>query len=350
MEKARVDRIHWLDVLKGILIVLMVMGHVPNIAIRQGYDIGLLKYYPYICAVYGCFFMQTFFVATGYTGNFSQPFKKFFVKQIKNIIIPYISFCCILKAVGILFYDESLFVTVYGQEFFFLVEGYWFLTSLFLAKILYWIICNISDNQYFRGGYCILLMLIGFAITLMYQGAEEPSHYNNYFHYRNGLCMMIFLWIGTFFRKLRNQHLLIAGIVFLICYITTFLINWLTDFPIQYLLPTGFSHGVDFHSYWQIPSYMFYAFTGSAMVILAARWINENRVLEYIGKNSIVFYCIHFSFLQLFIPIFEKYVGFSSLLSCIIFMILVTLSSLLASAGVTEVLRIKPFKYLLGRF
>ena len=126
MMKTNVRRIEWIDVLKGILIILMIMGHVPNLARRMAYDDTNYHYFYIILAVYGCFFMQTFFMLTGLTTNFNIPFRKFAIKQLKQIVLPYISFCIIAKTIGLIFFNDSIYVKVAGQSIFFIYEGYWF--------------------------------------------------------------------------------------------------------------------------------------------------------------------------------------------------------------------------------
>ena len=299
MKKTSVKRIEWIDVLKGILIILMIMGHVPNLARRMGYDDTNYHYFYLVLAVYGCFFMQTFFMLTGFTTNFKVPFKTFLIKQLKQIVLPYISFCIITKTIGVFLFDESLFSNIAGQSIFFLVEGYWFLTALLIAKLIYYFIAKIP-SQAGQFLLCLAVCILGFAITYVYRETPDASHYNNYFHYRNGLCMVIFLWLGTIIHRVTEKwiYALTAGFIFL--YVSTFLINWRTGLPMLGLMPMEYTHTCKFVSFLQVAPYLFYAFSGSMMVIWIAKKINKQNTLEYIGKNSLVFYCMHFTVIQCF--------------------------------------------------
>lgn len=305
MIRTNAKRIEWIDVLKGMLIILMIMGHVPNLARRMGFDDTNYHYFYLVLAVYGCFFMQTFFMLTGYTTNFKIPFGKFLVKQLKQIVLPYFSFCMITKIIGVLLFNESLFSNVGGQSIFFLWEGYWFLTALLIAKLIYYFIAKIP-RQAVQFLLCMAVCVLGFAITYIYKEMPDASHYNNYFHYRNGLCMVIFLWLGTVIHKVPEKGIYALSAGFILLYVCTFLINWRTDLPLLGLMPMEYTHTCKFVSFLQVVPYLFYAFSGSMIAIFIAQKIKKQGVLEYIGKNSLVFYCMHFTVIQCLIPTFFK--------------------------------------------
>lgn len=80
------ERLHYIDVFKGICIMLVVIHHSP-LALNGGFApsgtfLWLLN--NFIIA----FFMPAFFVATGYCSNFSKPFKIFLWQNVKSILIP----------------------------------------------------------------------------------------------------------------------------------------------------------------------------------------------------------------------------------------------------------------------
>ena len=102
------NRISWVDIAKGLLILIVVWGHVPSIALSQ--RLGLhhegLDEMGKLMFVFNCFFMHAFFVLTGYTTNFKKNFLDFFFSSLKSLIIP--AFCfsiitCLLY--GLLFQD-----------------------------------------------------------------------------------------------------------------------------------------------------------------------------------------------------------------------------------------------------
>ena len=66
-------RIKWIDISKGILIVLVVLGHAHISTI--------------VDLIINSFHMAAFFALTGYTFHFGNTFRVFIKKQIKGLLI-----------------------------------------------------------------------------------------------------------------------------------------------------------------------------------------------------------------------------------------------------------------------
>lgn len=82
-------RIIWIDIMRGILMISIVMGHI--------YTTSLLRKYLY------SFHVPAFFFLSGYCFHYSRNFKLFLYKKIKTVVIPYFSFSLfsiLLFAVG----------------------------------------------------------------------------------------------------------------------------------------------------------------------------------------------------------------------------------------------------------
>ena len=126
-------RLEVFDTLKGIGILLVVLGHSA------------------ICdelhsAIYS-FHMPLFFMISGYF-YYNQPIHSFINKTCSRLIIPWlffvllnISFSCFLKSVSTMHLVESVIETIRGISFldedcYFLFRSIWFLVVLFL-----WVIC-----------------------------------------------------------------------------------------------------------------------------------------------------------------------------------------------------------------
>ena len=72
-------RIEWIDIIKGISIIMVVLGH--------------LDYCPEFCDYfYEPFFLTTFLFCFGYTFNSEVGFKEFCKKRVKTLLIPLIIF------------------------------------------------------------------------------------------------------------------------------------------------------------------------------------------------------------------------------------------------------------------
>lgn len=194
------ERISYIDVAKGILIIFVVLGHITGTANKCGIVNNYLNHIGYsVARCYAPFYMQAFFFLTGYTSNFSKPIDKFIITSLKKIILPYLIFSCFFSAFNYILFDDDLLFNKWGKEkIFFLVESFWFLPALFIAKVFFYFLYKI-DKIWMRLFICLILMVIGISLNNYYYSIYEDYHYHNYFHYRNAMCMVLFMCLGNIF-------------------------------------------------------------------------------------------------------------------------------------------------------
>lgn len=95
------DRIHYIDLAKGILIILVVYGHIGwVIGHVQGFQNALMEDTYLISAYWGAFYMGAFFVITGYCSNFNISIKDFLVKNLKGLILPAFTLGAIINSIS----------------------------------------------------------------------------------------------------------------------------------------------------------------------------------------------------------------------------------------------------------
>lgn len=293
--------------------------------------------------------MQAFFLLNGYTSNFRKPFKSFLCGSFKSLIIPYVTFSVLCKAIDALLWGETSLwqkTCVLGeQEWFFMEESYWFLSALFLARILYWLLCKYIKNENLRGVTAFAIMLTGFCLNHLYDGVcVEAAHFNNHLHYRNALCMMIFIWAGEWMKNHEEtvkKFLKTVSFAYIILVIGTHLIG--KGCAPSYVHSTG----IQYH---QIPQYVFYATSGSVCIIWVARKINKNRVLEYLGRGSLVVYASHFAYVRIVTKSLSAVLYPSGLVSGMAFYILTFVLVALLSAATVWVFNLRYMKVLVGKF
>ena len=332
-----------MDIAKGLLILLVVMGHIPvmfrNI-MTDNYQ--YISYYDIPHSYVRCFFMQAFFVLTGLTTNFERPFPAYLKRCLKGILVPYLFFSCITFLVGRIFWEQSPFYHIGEESYLFVFEDFWFLQSLFTAKILYYIVRRSVNNCWITGSILLLFVLISISISYGYADHESPSHFHNYFHYRNALAMCIFVWLGDMFRGgVKLSLLRNASVVFLVISIVSFVLIYaklpLPQIIEAIILPVQYTHESNLNSLLSIPSYLIYAVTGTAFVFYIAILIsNMNcRMIEYFGRNSIVVYCLHFTFLQFIIRgLYGLIVPSSVFLAILFFLLCLALTVLLCGISI----------------
>ena len=142
-----VKRIEWIDAAKGMLIVLVVLGHCH---VNDACDMV-------ICS----FHMGAFFLLSGLNFHAEEPFLKFLLKKAKSLLFPYLIFALIMLCyicVGTFYYADrkfnlasgliSIFLPISGKETT-SVYGLWFLPCLFLGElVLYGILRAWKKNRF----------------------------------------------------------------------------------------------------------------------------------------------------------------------------------------------------------
>ena len=123
-------RLEWLDIAKGITIILMVMGHsaIPNELAR------------FIFA----FHMPLFFIASGITTKYPS-FLAFFKKKSKGLLFPFIIYSIIVLALKAVLIHNSIYEEFTNWlKYGWLGMALWFVPVLYLSLIVCWCINIIS--------------------------------------------------------------------------------------------------------------------------------------------------------------------------------------------------------------
>lgn len=139
MEK----RIKWIDIARGLLILLVILGHSRVNGI--------------ILNIINSFHMAAFFILSGITYRYEEiGIKEFFKKKIKTLIFPYIIFSLIMLS---FFYLKKVVFLNYSFDFYSgiisivlpisgksttSVYGLWFFPCLFITEILFYIILHLK--------------------------------------------------------------------------------------------------------------------------------------------------------------------------------------------------------------
>lgn len=142
------------DIVRGLCIILMVLGHV-----------GFGYYFDYYIHA---FHVPVFFVITGMFFKSNQPFLKFAVKKLKTLIVPYVLVgvisLIIWKAINYdqwsnwapayhLLWDNSTGLPYNG--------ALWFLTAMFWTTLLYWLLDYSIRKPWLRAVVVCLLFVAG---------------------------------------------------------------------------------------------------------------------------------------------------------------------------------------------
>lgn len=353
--KEATKRLLWIDVTKGVLILLMVLGHIINKACNSGVaSTYLLKCFS-LSSLYTCFFMQAFIILTGYTSNFEKSFKDFATSLVKTILIPWLTFSVICQLTRMTSGEGGAFLTIDGQKYFFLIEDFWFLHVLFFGKLLYYFIYRCIRRDIFRAAILLAMMVCGFTIFAVQNDVSDTYHYYNYLHYKDLLCMTFFLWVGNYCRRknlfeyIKGKYFIIIIILYLIGHALRFFFR-MKGLDELLIAPVIISHGGNAISPLQIPAYLYYVILGSFSCFGIMQWINKCSLLEYFGRNSLVVYCMHFIFLGISLKVVNTIMPPVNIISALLFIISSLGLVLLLCSVIIYLTKYKPFNYLIGKF
>ena len=263
------ERIEYIDQLKGLAIILVVMGHVAE----KSMNITGTPFYEF----YTSFHMPLFMFLSG---NFAfKSFKDWNISEAINflkrkalrILLPFI---VIGGAYSLLYYNDITDV-YWGTS-----PGYWFLPALFYCMIYGLTIYSIINNiQWLKNSHWSLgIHLISYVIlTLIYY----KGNLENIPYLLHAIKMYPYFLIGTFFTKhttLKNKVAYSNNLftIAIIGYICALIYKDIIPIKLNY---TGFF----------------------AIIILINLFINCNQYipkkLSFIGKYSLEIYVFHYFFL-----------------------------------------------------
>lgn len=278
-------RIDWIDRAKGIGIILVILGHsiFPK----------MLKVVLY------SFHMPLFFFLSGYVYNMKKykTFNEFILNKIKTILIPAFSFEVIttLWSVFINYINGNnveikisssilgIFIQRRGGEFSF---GAWFLICLFISEIILWFILSkkftdktliiIATIMSFVGYlYCRLIgVVLPWAIEVTLNAV--PFLIVGYLVKKN---------IDTLNRYLSKKYIIFYGILNVSA---CFLNYYLTDTKVDMYA----------NKYGNYFLYIIASLTGVFFIIILVKYFFIFKELNYIGKNSLIYYCLHGSIIR----------------------------------------------------
>ena len=294
-ERKRID---WIDVAKGIGILLVIISHVEEHFV--GTPNAILKGPIYT------FHMPLFFFVSGYLFSMKGSFKEFFKNKCKRILLPYFCLGTILVLFDIYWQGKN----PYGNPWFKMDKflggmlnllyqcrfwTLWFIACLFFLNILLYIIMKCSKNEKVRAGIVVVLAILGLTYYKIGGGGifwnidvcltTMPFFYGGY------LCRKTD-FINSKILKNRYKWALFAGFVAadVVCYIVNLRMTG------QFLELWGNQYGF-------APLTYVGAFAGTFALIILADACRGFFPLRYLGENTMLIYAWHQTMM---IPIIQK--------------------------------------------
>ncbi len=275
------ERLHWVDVAKGILIVLVAMVHIVGRAEELDISCAAIGVIGFIGSIF-CFRMPAFFILAGFWGKYDMSFKDFLLRNAKGMLLPLIIFSFLGGVLHEVCYEilkGSYNAGALEWPFLDISLDYWFVLALFLAKCVYWGVCRISSKQYVRLLICLGIYAVG---VLSLKAWFLP----NFACWKWALIMLVYLPIGQWVREhLKGWKLFVAA---LLVFVAGWAIYWWQGSVIPQ--PGGGMQYINPMSAW--PSLLLCT-AGSVVFFKLCSFIKRARLLELIGRNTLAIYVMH---------------------------------------------------------
>lgn len=351
------NRITFFDTTKGILMLFLVWGHLIIFAKEFGIRTDFFPVIQYSVPFYRVFFMQTFFVITGYCTSWSASFRPFLIKNLKTIILPAFIFLPFNWLASFFVNDTCTFGTLIEKLLNYLSGGLpWFLSALFISKLLFWLEFKFVKSQRCQWITIALLFVIGLVIS---ESTEVPNVYK----FQHALLMLPFIALGNLIKGIENKEIHINVLGHEIFRGGVLSINNLALLSVPYFLiivlwqilglKLGFpavDSFIDIH-YMTAPFHLVFAVSGTALIFIIAKCLDGINFLSLIGRQSLFVYLFHGFVVYLLMWAYTKIFNVTdSFESGMCFYLSTYLLSILTLTIGCKIVENKKFSWMVGKF
>lgn len=335
------NRIHYFDVAKGILILLVIYGHIYGNSYAMDNNSLIMIRHTY--SVFLPFYMPCFFMISGFCSNFNKETKSIFISCTRSIFLPSIVFSFFIY--GNYLFDSNKMLSLlnnilyYGGEF-------WFLSSLFLAKIIY---CFLYKVFHKIGGNTLLFFIsIALFISCYIILILIPGPY--YWYIDHTFLLLPYFCVGQLLRTKQYEF------------------NKKSDFFYMALLPLciflSYKGIIKSEYFYFVPGItlklintnisnllplLLLSFSGSFFLLRLSKIISHNTILEYIGRNSLIIYCVHCAILSRILKILSPIYRTGNEITVATTVIASILLTLFISFVIVRIFNMKYMKILIGK-
>lgn len=283
------------------------------------------------------FYMPCFFVITGLCSNFNKPLKQIIWTGIKTILLPsyFISLLLLLPNFSIEnIYNLIKSIILWGS-------GYWFLTALFVSRIIYCILIKYANK--YVGIISLALFLFGYALQLI-----RPQQY--FWWFDHALLLTPFLYLGHLVKSNDKYNAKTPLLYFSTLIVTVFAAHYeILRIDYFYHVPAITQALINLNLSMIIPSILL-SVSGSLMLLYVAKRINQNIFLEYLGRNSLIVYCLHGAIMAKLFSCFKDTLLNNNFYSSAIIVLFVFSLTIIIASIAAYILNMKYLKFLVGKF
>lgn len=315
-------RIEYIDCMRGIGMLLVVLGH----AINSG-QIPL-------CKIIWSFHMPLFFFINGMLNNNrkEKPFFQFLLSRIRTLLVPQILLAVLTICSNILISCVAVKSLTLREIDFVSPFLDWFLPTLFVVEMINWVLRRyILKKTYFH------FVTIAIEAILFY-----VCNYTAISFVQQILAGLFFSEAGLICRPLldrisnENNDSIVSftkrwggGFAFLVA---TIILSYFNEPVLMYI-----------NQYGNKIAFIIVAFSGVITIFYAALRLTNSSFVRFIGENSIIVYVLHFVYYRIIKGITERFLGIHVFANYPVYWILFAVNMILLLPSIYVCSRYIPF-------
>ena len=291
------NRIAWVDIAKGIGIVLVLIGH-----ISQNKN---LHYFIY------SFHMPLFFIISGYLYSEKEQYVR---KKAKSILLPYLLWSIVsflywvliernLRAQNLnpMIPATNILIARGGEDNYIFNVALWFLPCLFVTEVMFNFLKKRIKNIKILSIIILFFSILGYTYSKL--NLIRLPFCLDIALIAIGFYFLGYLWkqkIEIAFKQFNNKiwkSYIIIGVMTIVTVVVS---------QINY----GMSmNSLKFNNYF----FTYIAsISGCLVIYIISNVINRNRILEFLGRNTLIIMCIHEPIKRILIEVIHKVTNIST--------------------------------------
>lgn len=293
----RIRRVGWIDIARGICMLAIIAGH---------FGVN------WIGNIVFLFHLPVFFILSGYLFKDVPLTAGYIAKKFKTFMLPYFITCfaiIIIDAIVLIIHGDDSIASITGKiaddftrsiwasgsctkfgdiDLGGRIGAIWFLPALFFATIFFSIIKRLIKNIYIQGGVIVSLALVAYITA---------SQIWLPFSIQSAMFALPFMYAGY---EVRHNPKILAGINKFALFIISLIVCIFGFFYLEgsFYMASAYTKDILFG--------FICAFAASYAVIYISKKIGNFAPLEWIGKNSLIFMCVHLIQLETQMWVFDK--------------------------------------------
>ena len=314
------ERKQWIDVYKAILIICVVLGH---------------SNFKYTEVIYW-FHMPLFFIMSGFLWNSKESDCLGFIKKkVKRLFVPWITYFIVLEIIPAIFVEKIKMGGIIIKCLMFMWSGkiypgvYWYIPTLMLTLVAIWFIEKLNKKS--ASVIVIILYIVGIveSILLIPYNIEKMPIFLC-FPWNIDVCLIsiMYVYIGIRLKGIGENFIKESGkqrnvLLFSCISVILILIFLSKKNHFNYIMDMKYSEYKNFIMPLLIPILFGYIILQCSFVLYKVSYIN--KVLELIGKASMIIMYIHIPIRQYIFEVINNqgYSAFVYTMSCCVIGVLI---------------------------